>query len=114
MTLSPDAVPRSQDPAGHAIRYPEVPLGPVVGPEKVCVGPDQGGPRAVSRARPVVGGAHHRILFDTEVVQGERAPRCALWAAHRLRMAVVSRRIGGEDEDSVGDGAHLLDAFLHV
>ena len=71
--------------------------------------------RAPSPGRgPILGRPDHRVLLDTEVVEGEGSPRHPFGTGHRLGVAVERRGVRGEDQDPVGDGTDLLDAPLHV
>ena len=54
-TLSPDAVPVSEEPAGQFIGEPQVPFRPVVRPEHLPIDEYRDGVDPVARSRPVFG-----------------------------------------------------------
>ncbi len=79
---------------------------PVVDTQRLLVGVDEQGVGAVTRSRPVLGGAHHRVDLVTEVVQRKRPAGCSRRTPHRLRVPVEGIRISGEHQHPVDEGSH--------
>src|ERR1700722_12520628 len=114
LTLSPNAIAVSEELAGEFIREPQVSLRPVIRSQHLPIEKNRNGVGPVARPWPILGGPDDGVHFDTEVVERQGTSCRPLGTAHRFRVAMKRRRICREDQDSVGNGADLFDAPLHV